>query len=69
MRDVYVPYAYFLFLFQISLFVVFDIQYDFAVRFRLLIGTFMIIYKMYSSVVLLFQNNWPVFTILPSYTK
>jgi hypothetical protein len=53
LRDIYVRYALFLFLFRIGLFVVFDIQYDFAVRFRLLIGTFAIIYKRYTNVVLL----------------
>ena len=59
----------FLFLFRIGLFVVFDIQYDFAVRFRLLIGTFVIIYKRYTSIVLFPQKNWLVFITLPSCTK
>jgi hypothetical protein len=52
MRDVYVRYAYFLFLFRIGLFVVCDAQYDCAVRCRLLIGIVVINYKRYTSVML-----------------
>ena len=37
-------YAYFLFVFLIGLFVVFDLQYDIAVHFRLFIGTLVRIY-------------------------
>jgi hypothetical protein len=57
MRDVYVRFAYFLFLFRIGLFTLCDIQYDCAVRCRLLIGTVVIDYKRYTRVMLLSLKN------------
>jgi hypothetical protein len=62
-------YVCFLILFRIGLFVVLDIQYDFAVRFRLLTGTFVVIYIKYTSLVLLPPKKWLVFIILPFCTK